>query len=74
MTLFWLRAYTTYEVLGFLYGLYKTTVADNLNDMLDVLSNITTYHIELPAAEVPKLHSVQEVMDSFPELRLMMDT
>jgi hypothetical protein len=74
MTLFWLRAYTTYEVLGFLYGLDKTTVADNLNDMLEVLANITTYHIELPAAEVPKLHSVQEVMNSFPELRLMMDT
>jgi hypothetical protein len=73
MTLFWLRAYTTYEVLGFLYGLDKTTVEDNLNDMLDVLAIMTTYRLELPAAEVPKLHSVQEVMDSFPELRLMIE-
>jgi hypothetical protein len=74
MTLFWLRAYTTYEVLGFLYGLDKTTVEDNLKDMLDTLEKMTTFHIELPAAEIPKLHSVQEVMDGFPEIRLMMDT
>ena len=73
MTLFWLRAYTTYEVLGSLYGLDKTTVEDNLNDMLDVLTGLTTYQLKLPAAEVPKLHSMQEVMDSFPELRLMAD-
>src|SRR5687767_2645169 len=26
MTLFWLRAYTTYEVLGFFYDLDKTTI------------------------------------------------
>lgn len=73
MTLFWLRAYTTYEVLGSLYGLDKTTVEDNLNDMLDVLTGLTTYQLKLPAAEVPKLHSMQEVMDSFPELRLIAD-
>lgn len=74
MTLFWLRAYTTYTVLGCLYGLDKTTVEDNLNDMLDILANMTTYHLELPAAEIPKLHSVQEVLDGFPEIHLMMDT
>jgi hypothetical protein len=35
---------------------------------------MTTYHLELPAAEIPKLHSVQEVLDGFPEIHLMMDT
>jgi hypothetical protein len=74
MTLFWLRAYTTYEVLGTLYGLDKTTVEDNLNDVLDVLARLTTYQFELPAAEVPKLHSMQELRDSFPELRLIAPT
>ena len=74
MTLFWLRAYTTYTVLGCLYGLDKTTVEDNLNDMLDVLAKMTTYRVELPAAEIPRLHSVQEVLDGFPEIHLMMDT
>lgn len=74
MALFWLRAYTTYEVLGCLYGLDKTTVEDNLKDMLDTLEKMTTYHMDLPAAEIPKLHSVQEVMDGFPEIRLMIET
>ena len=74
MTLFWLRAYTTYEVMGGLYGLDKTTIEDNLNEVLDTLARMPTFHIELPAAEIPKLHSVQEVMDSFPELRVMIDT
>jgi len=74
MTLFWLRAYTTYTVLGCLYGLDKTTVEDNLNDILDVLANMTTYQLELPAAEIPRLHSVQEVLDGFPEIHLMLDT
>lgn len=37
MTLFLLSAYTTYEVPGFIYGSDKTTVEDNLNDVLDTL-------------------------------------
>jgi hypothetical protein len=73
MTLFWLRAYTTYEVLGFFYSLDKTTVEDNLNDVLDTLARMTTFNFEYPQAEVPKLRSVQEVMDAFPEVRLMID-
>jgi DDE superfamily endonuclease len=73
MALFWLRAYTTYEVLGFFYGLDKSSVADNLNDVLDTLKRMTTFNFERPQAEVPKLRSVQEVMDAFPEVRLMID-
>jgi hypothetical protein len=73
MALFWLRAYTTYEVLGCLYELDKTTIEDNLKEVLDTLAKMTTYHMELPSAEIPKLHSVREVMDGFPEIRLMID-
>jgi hypothetical protein len=71
MILFWLRAYTTYEVLGFFYGLNKTTVQDNLNEVLDTLARVKTFHFELPQADVPKLRSVQDVMDAFPDIRLM---
>lgn len=71
MTLFWLRAYTTYEVLGLIYGLDKTTVEDNLNHVLETLAKMKTFHFELPQAEVPKLRSVQEVMDAFPDFRLI---
>jgi hypothetical protein len=73
MTLFWLRAYTTLKVLGFLYELHKSSVEDSLNDVLDTLERMTTFHFERPQAEIPKLRSVQEVMSAFPELRMMID-
>ena len=73
MTLFWLRAYTTYEVLGSLYHLDKTTAEDNLSDVLKALERMTTFNFERPEAEVPRLHSVQDVLNAFPELRLIMD-
>jgi hypothetical protein len=74
MTLFWLRAYTTYKVLGTFYDLDKTTVEDYLNDVLDTLSTISSFNFERPQAEIPKLCSVQEVIDAFPDLLLMMES
>lgn len=73
MTLFWLKAYTTYEVLGSLYHLDKTTVEDNLIDVTDTLARWTTFDFERPQAQVSKLRSVQEVMNAFPELGSMID-
>jgi hypothetical protein len=73
MTLFWLRAYTTYQVLGSFYHLDKTTVEDNIKDVLDTLAEMKTFRFELPNPEVPKLHSVQEVLDAFPDIRLVLD-
>jgi hypothetical protein len=73
MTLFWLRAYTTYEVLGSFYDLDKTAVEDNIKNVLDTLGTMTSFRFELPAAEVPKLRSVQEVIEAFPDLRLLLD-
>ena len=73
MTLFWLRAYTTYEVLGSLYDLDKTTVEDNIKGVLDTLTMMTTFRFELPQAEVPKLRSMQEILDTFPDIRLILD-
>jgi hypothetical protein len=73
MTLFWLRAYTTYEVLGSFYDLDKTTVEDNIKNVLDTLLTVTTFHVELPCPEVPRLRSVKEVIDAFPDIRLILD-
>ena len=73
MTLFWLRAYTTYEVLGSFYDLDKTTVEDNIKGVLDTLAMMTTFRFELPRAEVPKLRSMQEVIDTFPDIRLVLE-
>jgi len=74
MTLFWLRAYTTYEVLGVFYDLNKTTIEDTIKSTLGTLATMQTFHVELPLADVPKLRSVQEVMDAFPDLLLVLDT
>jgi len=74
MTLFWLRAYTTYEVLGALYHIDKTTVEDNVKGVLDALATMTSFQVEIPPIEIPKLRSVQEVMDTFPDICLVIDT
>ena len=73
MALFWLKAYTTYGVLGALYQLDKTTVQDNLNDVLETLASMATLNVECPQTEIPKLRSLQEVMNAFPELRFLSD-
>lgn len=73
MTLFWLRAYTTYEVLGIFYDLDKTTIEDNINEVLETLKGMTIFYFERPQAGVPKLHSVQDMLNAFPELHLIID-
>jgi len=73
MTLFWLRVYTTYEVMGFLYDLNKTNIEDNLKDVLATLEQMTSFAFERPTAERAKLRSVQAVMDAFPDVRLVID-
>jgi len=73
MTLFWLRVYTTYEVLGFFYELDKTNIEDNLKDILATLDAMTSFTYDRPGPERKKLRSVGEVMDAFPAVRLVID-
>jgi hypothetical protein len=74
MTLFWLRAYTTYKVLGNFYGLDKTTIEDYLNDVMQTLSNLASFSFERPQSDVPRLRSLKEVINAFPDLHLIMDS
>lgn len=74
MTLFWLRAYTTYKVLGALYNLDKTTIEENLKTVMHTLSLMAGYHFERPQAEIPKLRSVQELIHAFPDMLLILDS
>jgi len=73
MTMFWLKAYMTYELLGFFYDLNKTNIEDNLNLILETLVGMTSFNFERPKAERKKLRSVAEVMDAFPDVRLIID-
>lgn len=73
MTLFWLRVYMTYEVMGFFYDLNKTNIEDILHDCLATLAAMTTFALELPASKRKKLRSAAAVMDAFPDVRLIVD-
>ncbi len=73
MTLFWLRCYMTYEVLGYFYDLDKTNIEDNLKAVLATLDTMTTFTFERPATERVKLNSPQAVMTAFPDVRLVID-
>jgi len=73
MTLFWLKAYTTYELLGFFYDLNKTNIEDNLNLILETLASMTRFNFERPHADRQKLSSPKDIMDAFPDVRLIID-
>lgn len=73
MALVWLRAYPTYEVLGFLFSLDKANAQRGVVDVLATLEGHTVFACERPAAERKKLRSVQAVMDAFPDVRLVID-
>jgi len=73
MTLFWLRVYTTYQVLGFFYDLDKTNVEDNVKDILATLDTMTHFAFERPRHTGAKLRSVEAVMAAFPDVRLVID-
>jgi len=74
MTLFWLRVYTTYEVLGFFYELDKTNIEDNLKDILTSLEQMASFSYEHPKDKrQKKLRTVEGVMDAFPDVHLVID-
>jgi len=73
MTVIWLRVYTTYEVLGFFFGLNKTNIEDNLKDVLATLDIISQVSAKRPDPDQRKLRSVQAVMEAFPDGRLVIE-
>jgi hypothetical protein len=73
MTLFWLRAYTTYKVLGTLYGLDKSTIEDNLKTVMHILPSLRGFNFERPQADIPKLRSMQELIHAFPDVLQVMN-
>ena len=72
MTLFWLRIHTTYEVLGLLFGVDKTTAARDVKEIYETLAGMPGFEPDHLQADVPKLHSVQEVIDALPDIQLVL--
>jgi hypothetical protein len=72
MTLFWLRVYPTYELLGWLFGLDKSNAWHNVQDVLATLEQMACFPLEWPKAQRP-LTSQEDLFDAFPEVRLVVD-
>lgn len=73
LTLIWLRIYPTYELLGYFFSLNKTNAEDNQKDILATLDLLAHVSIKRPDPNSSKIHSVQEVMEAFPDVRLIID-
>lgn len=73
LALFWLRVYPTLELLGFFFSLDKTSAEDNLKDILATLEQMTSFALEHPDKTRRKLRTVQQVMDAFPDVAVVID-
>lgn len=73
MTLFWLKVYTTYAVMGFFYELDATNIEDNLKSILATLDQMSSFTYDRPREEQRKLSTPQAVMDAFPQVRMVID-
>ena len=73
MTLLWLRAHPTSEVLGWLFGLEKPNAWEIVQATLAVLESLAGFPFERPAADRAKLGTKQAVFDAFPEVEIIID-
>lgn len=73
LTLVWLRVYPTYELLGWLFGLDKSSAWHNAQDVLEVLDTMTDFPFDRPDPDRRKLQTAEAVMEAFPEVRVIID-
>jgi hypothetical protein len=76
MALFWLKAYPTYEMLGFFFGLDKANAHRNTAAVLAALEALGDFPFDRPDRDPgrPPLGTPEAVMDAFPTVRLVVDT
>jgi len=73
MALVWLRVYPTYELLGFYFGLHKRNAHLNVRAVLDVLDTLDDFPFDRPGHDRRPLSAPAQVMDAFPQVRLVID-
>jgi hypothetical protein len=73
MALFWLRAYPTYELLGFFFGLHKRNAQLNVRAALEVLDGLDGFPSDRPDPERKKARTAADVMAAFPAVCLIVD-
>jgi DDE superfamily endonuclease len=74
MALVWLRVYPTYELLGFFFGLHKRNAQLNVRAVLATLDTLDNFPFDRPGRDRKKLRSADEVMATFPEVRVIIDS
>jgi DDE superfamily endonuclease len=73
MALVWLRIYPTYELLGFFFALHKRNAQLNVRAVLEVLDTLDDFPFDRPRRDRRKLSTVTQVMEAFPQVRLVLD-
>lgn len=76
LALVWLRAYPTYAPLGVLFALDAGNAHRNAADVLAVLDTLSDFPFDRPDHDPDRhrLSSLAEVMDAFPDARVVIDT
>lgn len=74
LALFWFRIYPTLALLGRFFALDKTSAEDNLKDVLATLSTMFCFTLELPDGRRRKLHTLEQVLEAFPDMALVRET
>lgn len=76
LALVWLRASPTYALLGVLFDLDAGNAHRNTQAVLAVLDALTDFPFDRPDHDPDrhKLSSLAEVMDAFPDVRVVIDT
>jgi DDE superfamily endonuclease/Helix-turn-helix of DDE superfamily endonuclease len=76
LALVWARAYPTYALLGVLFALDAGNAHRNVADVLAVLDTLSDFPFDRPDHDPGRhrLSSLAEVMDAFPDARVVIDT
>jgi hypothetical protein len=73
LALTWLRIYPTYELLGLLFDLHKRNAQLHARDVVETLAEMGQFPFEGPPADRQRLGSLGQLMDAFPQVRLVID-
>src|SRR5262249_3584719 len=73
MTLFWLRVYPTYRLLGWFFGLDQSNAWHNVQDVLATLAQMASFPLERPDRQRQPQASLDEVFAAFPQVRVVVD-
>jgi DDE superfamily endonuclease/Helix-turn-helix of DDE superfamily endonuclease len=73
LTLFWLRVYPSYALLGWLFGLDKANAWRNVQDVLALLDTLPDFPFDRPAPDRRRLRTFDALCAGFPAAQLIVD-